>query len=281
MVILNNNSLYVEISEIGAEIRKAAVDGEDRLWSGDPKWWEGVAPVLFPICSGIPDEKFTFESKEYSLKKHGFSRDALFEVEESSPTQATFLLRDNEETLKRYPWHFELRVKYTITGNSIKVDYDVKNTDSKTMYYSIGAHEAYDCKEGIEDYDIIFEKPETLYHYELEGDLLSYNKIPMLKDSRVFPLYEKYFEVDALVFKDVKSRYVTLRNRKTGKEASVKFEGFDYLLFWHHYKSPYICIEPWAGMSSSVDSSYEIAEKEGIRKLEAGKNEVLTHTIYF
>ena len=281
MMILNNNNLYVEIAELGAEIRKVKFGGKERFWNGDEKYWTGVSPVLFPICGGVPDNKFSFEGKEYPLGKHGFARKSLFAVESANDTSATFLLKDTPETLKRYPWHFELRVTYTLDGNNIVVTYDVKNTSENDMYYSIGSHEAYLCENGIEEYDIIFEQNETLFNYELEGSALLGTKTPILKDSKVFPLYDKYFETDALVFKDVKSRFVTLRNRVTGEEVSVNFEGFDYFLLWHKYGAPYMCIEPWAGICSTKGDNIDITKKEGMIKLASGENNLLKHTIYF
>ena len=281
MVILSNDDLYVEISETGAEIRKVTLGGKERFWNGDEKYWTGVSPVLFPICSGVPDGKFSFEGKEYSLEKHGFARKSVFTVESQSGSFATFLLKDSPETLKIYPWNFELRVTYALVGNNINVTYDVKNTSESTMYYSIGAHEAYLCESGIEDYDVIFEKKETLDSYLLDGSLLSGKKIPIIKDSNILPLYDKYFTQDALVFKDVKSRFVTLRNRKTGEEVSVRFDGFDYFLLWHKFGAPYMCIEPWAGICNTVGDSNDITKKEGIIKLNSGENNILKHTIYF
>lgn len=280
MIVLNNGNLYVEIAETGAEIRKVTLNGKDRFWNGDEKYWTGISPILFPICSGFPRNKYTFEDKEYRLEKHGFANSSLFLVETKTKTSATFLLKSTPETLLKYPWDFELRVTYTLVGNNIDITYDVKNLSENTMYYSIGSHEAYLCENGIEDYDIIFERPETLYHYELNRNVLTGNKTLIIKDSKVLPLYEKYFEEDGLIFKDVKSRFVTLKNRKTNEETSVKFEGFDYFLLWHVYGAPYMCIEPWAGICNTVGASNDITKKEGILKLAPNKNNVLKHTIY-
>ena len=61
MVNLKNNVMSVKISEKGAEMRQIVVNGENRLWSGDPAFWDGTAPVLFPVCGGLPDDKFTYK----------------------------------------------------------------------------------------------------------------------------------------------------------------------------------------------------------------------------
>ncbi len=281
MVVLDNGILRVEIAEKGAEIRRATVGGEERLWNGDPEFWNGVAPVLFPICGGLRDDKFTLCGREYDIVKHGFARHMDFTLESSGETFAVFLLRETEETLKMYPWKFELRIKYTLVGGGVRVEYDVKNNSDSTMYTAIGAHEAYACPEGIEDYDVIFERKETLRAANVEGALLSREGKIVLKDGNVLPIYTKYFEVDALVFTDMKSRFVTLRNRKTGKETSVDFNGFDYMLLWTVPGAGYLCIEPWTSIPSYVDEGYEISAKEGMTAVEPNGHFTRTHTVYF
>ena len=281
MVTLKNSIMSVEISEKGAEMRRVTVNGEERLWSGDPAFWTGTAPVMFPICGGLPDDKFTYAGKEYTLIKHGFARLTDFEVEKQNGLSATFLLKSNAETLKMYPWEFEFRIAYSLKGSRIEIDYDVKNLSDDTMYVSPGAHEAYACPEGIEDYDVIFEKKETLYSCELVGNLISENRIPIIKDTDTLPLYYSYFAVDALVFKDLKSRFATLRNRKTGKSTSVSFEGFDYFLLWTKPQAGYICMEPWTGIPPMIGSDMDITQKEGITAVKAGDTLKATHSIYF
>lgn len=281
MVTLKNNVMSVEISQKGAEMRRVTVNGEERLWSGDPAFWTGTAPVMFPICGGLHEDKFTYAGKEYTLTKHGFAKLMDFEVENQNGLSATFLLRNNAETLKMYPWEFEFRITYSLKGSRIKIDYDVKNLSNDTMYVSPGAHEAYACPEGIEDYDVIFEKKETLYSCTLDGNLISEKRIPIIKDTDTLPLYYSYFAVDALVFKDLKSRFATLRNRKTGKCTSVGFDGFDYFLLWTKPGAGYICMEPWTGIPPMVGSDKDITAKEGITAVAAGDTLKLTHSIYF
>lgn len=281
MVNLKNNIMSVDIDTHGAEIKRITVNGEDRQWSGDPDVWEGTAPVLFPMCGGLRDDKFTHGGKEYHLAKHGFAKKMDFEVESKTETAAVLLLKSNAETLKQFPWEFEFRVRFALDSGKITVIYDVKNLSDDTMYMSVGAHEAYACPEGIEQYDVIFEREETLNAWNLNGNLLDGTVTPVLKESRVLPLYEKYFAVDALVFKDVKSNFVTLRNRVTGKSVSLDFTGFDYFLLWQKPGAKYICLEPWSGATPLENSGYELKEKEGITAVEPGKNYAFTHKIYF
>lgn len=283
MVVLDNGVVKAEIAEKGAELKSIKINGEERLWNGDPAYWTGTAPILFPICGGIVDDKFIHNGKEYLLEKHGFARTSDFEVEKSNGVSAVLLLKSNPETLKKYPWEFEFRVKYTLTGSAVKVVYEVKNLSDEVMYTSVGAHEGYSCPEGVEDYDVIFEKKETLKTHRLDGTLISHETDTVLFEGDTLPLYNKYFDIDALIFTDIKSRFVTLRNRKTGKSVSVDFNGFDYLLIWTKPKAnaPYVCIEPWTTCPSYVNDGYDLSEKEGMTAVDSGETFSKKHTIYF
>lgn len=279
MVTLKNERVEVQISEMGAEIRKMTLDGNDVMWSGDPAVWSGVAPIMFPICGGFKTDEYTFEGRQYTMQKHGFARTTAFTVEESGYGYATLLLTADDGTRAQYPWDFELRVTYRLHGTALDVTFRVDNCSETTMLFAIGSHEGYATPEGIEEYDVIFPEKETLRAYALEGNLLKHEATTLMKDGNVFPLYEKYFEVDALVFKDLKSRSVTLRHRPTGREITIDFPEKDYFLMWHKYMSRYICLEPWGGIPSYVDEEQDLAKKEGMRRLPAGESYTVTHTI--
>lgn len=281
MITLKNSELNVEIVEVGAEIRRVTKDGVERMWSGDPAYWGNVAPMLFPICSGLPGDRYTYNGKTYPMTKHGFTRRAVFAEEAHTETSATFLLTESEETLKTYPWKFELRVIYTLEGNRIKVQYKVKNRSAETMYYSIGSHEAYNCPEGIEAYDIVFEKAEPLAKWLLEGPVLSGKTCPVLEEGNVLHLDEKYFMDDAVIFKDHQSRKASVVHRESGRETLVEFPECPYLLLWHPVGAPFICIEPWEGICSTLGDSGDITEKEGIMPLAPDGERLHTHTIEY
>lgn len=281
MIILNNGILEVQIDKIGAEIRKVTKDGKDRMWSGNPEHWAGVAPLLFPICSGLPDNKYTYNGETYEMPKHGFIRKLPFEVEATADDTATFMFAANEDTYKIFPWRFELRIKYTLNGDKIKVEYFVLNRSDDTMYYSIGSHEGYDCPEGIEAYDVVFEKEEVLENALLEGPVFSGETEKILTSGKVLSLDEKYFLNDALIFKNIKSKKASLVNRVSGQTTTVSFPECEYLLLWHPVGAPFMCIEPWEGICSTKGDSGDITEKEGIIALESKVEKVHTHIIEF
>ncbi len=279
MITLKNKNLTVSVDEMGAELKSIIKDQKEFIWQGHPEIWSGSAPILFPICGGLKEDKFIFEGREYHLPKHGFARTSLFDVDKLADASVTLLLKSDKETLKAYPFEFELRVTFSLDGDSVKTTYSVTNASKGDMYFSIGSHEAYSTPEGIEDYDVIFPNKETLNAVLLDGNLLEKNTLPIIKDCDVLPLYDKYFTVDALVFTDLKSKSATLRNRKTGKFVRVDFPEKDYFLLWHKPNSPYICLEPWAGIPDFQDSDFDITKKQGIIHLTKGENYTVTHCI--
>lgn len=279
MITLKNEFLTAVFNEIGAELKSLVFDNTEYIWEGRSEVWANSCPLMFPICGGLKNDKYTLNGKEYTLQKHGYARFKTFEVENKTDNYVVFLHKSDAETKESFPFDYELRVIYTLTGKTLSVDYSVKNLSECTMYFSIGSHEGYYTPEGIEDYDVIFPQNETLNAYVLYGNLLSNQQLPIIKDSSTLPLYDKYFTVDALVFKDLKSKSAKLRNRKTGRAVEVNFPDSKYFLLWHKPCAPYICVEPWDGVQDIVDSSYDITKKEGIISLESGSEYKNTHTI--
>jgi galactose mutarotase-like enzyme len=279
MITLSNERITVKINELGAEIRSLVCDGKECLWGGDPAIWSGTAPIMFPICGGLKEDKFTYNGKEYTLPKHGFAKTSIFEVEHINDCAATLLLRANDETKKAFPFDFEFRVMFEISDKTLKVDYKVDNKGSDTMYFNVGAHEAYATPEGIEDYDIVFDTEQTLRAHMLFGNLLAEDTYPIIKDTNVMPLYDKYFIIDALPFTDVTAGAATLRNRKNGRTVRVEFPTPTNFVLWHKHGAGYMCIEPWNGIPDMPGSSYDITEKKGITALGGGESYTYSHKI--
>ena len=279
MIAIKNEYLSASIGEVGAELKSLICDGTEYIWQGKNEVWALSCPLLFPICGGLKEDKYILDGKEYTIEKHGYIRFKNFEVESKTDQSVVFLHKSDQETKLKYPFDYELRVTYTLSEKTLKIDYSVINKTDSKMYFSIGSHEGYYTPEGIEDYDVLFSQNETLNSYVLYGNLLSNQQLPIIKDQNYLPLYEKYFTVDALVFKDLKSKSATLRNRKTGKALRVDFPDDKYFLLWHKPNSPYICLEPWSGLQDIVGSSYDITKKEGIIALDSKSEYKHTHSI--
>lgn len=271
MVVLQNASLTVTIDPLGAELTSVRKDQAEYLWQGDPRWWAGRAPVLFPICGGLKNDQYTWQGKSYTLEKHGFASRKRFAVEAQTAERATFLLRDDEETRRSYPFAFALRVTYTLCGDALEVRYAVSGPADAPLYFSIGAHEAYACPEGVSAYEIVFEQPETLRSTVVTGPLLAHESVAVPTDGAVLALRDAYFTVDALVFEQLRSRSLTLRHRATGRGVRVDYPGFDALLLWTKPGAPFLCVEPWCGLPDYVDADGPLCGKPRILRAEPGQ----------
>ncbi len=278
MINISNGILTASFSEIGAELKSLKCDGKEYIWYGDPTFWSGSSPVLFPICSGLKDDEYIYEGKTYTMQKHGFARRSRFELESQGEATATFLLSSANCPNDNYPFQYEFRIIYTLIGKKVNVEYNIRNLADSDMYFSVGAHEAYLCEEGIENYELIFEKAENLDSYQLEGPLLTSDTKSYGENTNVLALQQSLFENDCLIFKNLNSHSVILRNKTTDKKIEACFEGFPYLLIWTVPNAPYVCIEPWCGITDNIDTDKQISEKEGIIKLEGGKIFTRTHS---
>ncbi|MDO5089239.1 MAG: aldose 1-epimerase family protein [Leptotrichiaceae bacterium] len=263
----------------GAELYSYKVDGEEFIWDRKPEFWSGSSPVLFPFVGIIKDGKYTFESSEYEITtRHGFARDYDFELAEKGEDFLKFKFSSNKETLKKYPFEFDFFMIYKIKGNSLEIKYEVVNRSSGNMYFSLGAHPAFALelneKVKLNDYFLEFEKEETAQIYKLENSLVLNKKCDYLKNEKVIGLTETIFNSDALIFENTESKEVTVKCSKNSKKVSVNYEGFPYVAFWSKPSAPFVCVEPWYGISDFVDFNGKLEEKRGIEKL--GKNEIFT-----
>ena len=66
------------------------------------------------------------------------------------------------------------------------------------------------------------------------------------------------------MIENFKSKYLTLQSTKSNHSVKVSIEGFPYLGIWAKPGAPFVCIEPWFGLSDSTTASGVIAEKKGI-----------------
>lgn len=268
-ITISNSTLTASIKEHGAELFSLKNNqNKEYIWEGNPDFWGKHSPVLFPIVGTLKNNTYTVNGKKYQLPRHGFARDMNFQLVNKTENNAVFSLESNSETLKKYPFEFELQLIYTVDNSSLIIEYRVINKTKDKIPFSIGAHPAIALPENFENYSLKFEKKEPLKYNLLENDLIS-NKTDTLETTEnLVPLNYKLFENDALVFKTLESNSLTILENSR-PYINVKFEDFPSLGIWTKDKAPFICIEPWLGYSDTADNSGNLFEKEGILILEA------------
>ncbi len=288
MHTLQNDKLKISIKKTGAELCKitSIKNNTDFMWHADPDVWGSYAPNLFPIIGALKDDTYVFENEKYELPKHGFVRhneDVI--LHEQTKNSLTFKLVSNDTLFTNYPFKFEFYITYTLTDNTIAVTHTVKNTDNKTMYFSVGGHPAFKCpvfeNEAYDDYSLEFEHPENsrTHLINMENGLISSKSKPVFNNSNTIPLKHDLFNEDALILKDLKSKSVTLKSSKSGAILSVNYQDFPYLGIWAKPNGNYVCIEPWLGIADSETTNQNLKEKEGIIALDANKTFKATYNI--
>lgn len=277
LVNLYNERITVVVSAMGAEMQSIKdASGGERLWQGDPCFWAGRAPILFPIAGGLKEDGYYLQGKRYSLPKHGYVRKLVWQLESVGSSKAVFLITQKDPG---FPFEYELRACYELDGDTIIVSYRVLNRDRCTFYFGIGAHEGFATPGGVEDYSIVFDEKETLENYVLHGNLIAREPVVMSRDIREFPLSYEDYAVDALVFPDLKSRGLVLNSRKDGGRIRLEYPGHDVLMLWTRPGAEYICIEPWTNAPDFLDSDMQIEHKSGCIRLDPGQEAERSHRI--
>ena len=269
--IIKNSVLTAEIKHFGAELISLKTNlNKEYIWEGNPDFWGKHSPILFPIVGTLKNNSFHHNGMEYHLSRHGFARDMEFELIDATENSATFSIQSSDETLKVYPFEFELQLIYTLDKNNLFIAYKVINKGKSTMPFAIGAHPAFALPNQFENYAIAFEKEEPLEYYLLEDDLISNNTKQLEVHNKQIPLTYDLFENDALIFKTLQSDSLTILENEN-PILRVHFKDFPSLGIWTKMNAPFLCIEPWFGYSDTNENSGNLLEKEGILILESNE----------
>jgi len=269
---ISNSILKASIKHAGAELFSIKNNqNNEYIWEGNPDFWGKHSPVLFPIVGTLKNNTYTINGKEYHLPRHGFARDMDFELIEKTENKAIFSLKSSEETLQKYPFEFELQLIYTLIENALELEYKVINNGKEKIPFSIGAHPAIALPDNFEDYAFQFEKEENLKYYLLENDLISSKTKVLETKNNLVPLNYELFKNDALIFKTLESKSLTILNNSK-PYVKVSYNDFPSLGIWTKENAPFICIEPWLGYSDTDENSGDLYEKEGILILDENKD---------
>jgi len=270
---LDNAQVSLQIAADGAEIKslRDKNTGYEYMWGADPEFWGRTSPILFPVVGSYKDKTSYYGGKTYTMGQHGFARDMEFELESLIGHEIWFILKSNEDTLTKYPFRFELRVGYKLEGRSVTVMWNVKNVDNKTMYFSIGAHPAFNCS--LHDCRLRFDTSENLISGILrDGVLSSEEKVIPLCDNEV-ELSPEMFDDDALIIENDQAHDVSIIDGQGKKIVEVVFDAPLFGIWSPVGKNaPFVCIEPWYGRADRADFNQNLEEREWGNVLEAGRS---------
>lgn len=284
-VTITSEKASAVIDSFGAELHSLKDgNGTEYLWQADPTVWKRHAPVLFPFICNTESKKYTYEGQVYSLANHGFARDSEFELVSSEDSGAELMLRSSAETLKLYPFEFELKINYRLSGNKLDVSYTVKNTDTKDMYFFIGGHPAFNVPvngESYCDYYVEYEKPETVVR-EFKG------RTETIADNTAkVPLSHEIFADDVFMKDAPASSWVALVSEKTGRKIKLNYDPKGCIAVWSSYfddkalteQAKFVCLEPWSSVPVYCDKEEDITKMSHAIRLSPEKEYVFEYSI--
>ncbi len=269
---IENELFTAEIDDMGAQLHslKSKKTGAEFLWQGDESIWYGQAPVLFPFIGQLIDNKFRYNGVEYSMQKHGFARKLPFKVRSVDGARAVFYLESDIETLKKYPFEFELEEIFELKGGALINTAIVRNKTAGEMYFSYGAHPGFNCEIGD---TIEFELPETLETEQIDSEnLVIKEKFPVLNNEREITITANIFDKDALILSGIKSDSLKIKSPRLNRELKFNFGSCPLLGIWAKPGAPYVCIEPWYGVGDNHDVKADVSQKRAIERLNEGES---------
>ena len=270
-VSIRSERLTALISPFGAELT-SLIDDEDRqlMSDGDPAYWTGHAPLLFPIVGRLSGDTLRLDATCFEMEKHGFARKTAFDLIESRPDMAQFRLIDSAATRAQYPFSFQLDVVFTVQDLSLHMSVTVHNPANTDLPFSFGFHPAFAWPLPFggarTDHQICFahEEPEPLRAINGSGLITGY--VPSPVNGRTFMLKDGLFECDALVWDKIASHGLSYGVPGRPRLA-IEFPDTDYLGIWTKPGAAFVCIEPWAGIADDAGFIGSFTEKRGVEIL--------------
>jgi galactose mutarotase-like enzyme len=271
--IISNKQITVEVSSLGAEMQSLTTsDGRSWLWNGDPKFWTGRSPVLFPIVGKAPDDTVSIDGHPYAMGQHGFARRSEFSLASSAETFCRHVLKSYPASKSIYPFDFELAVEHSIEGSALTVTAQVTNQDQKAMPFGLGFHPAFAWPlpgNSGRTHAISLDNGGEPKLVRLEGGLITQEKLASPFNRGRLELEDSYFEADAMLFPTGSGVGLTYR-AEGGSALKFDFENLPNLALWSKPGAPFICVEPWHGMAAEAGAPNDLDKRPYSQTLEPG-----------
>lgn len=282
---LQKGGLRAAVRTLGGELVSLREDGgREYIWEGNPAFWSGRNPILFPIVGTLKDGRVDIGGKPFEMGRHGFARRTEFIPVDQGEDFITLELRENEDSLACYPFPFSLKVTHRLLEDGFSTTFAVTNTGSAPMPFCVGGHTAIRIPDGerFEDYELVFDTVEQADSHLLNaaGVIRHNGRRPMLDGSRIALDYSVFSEMDTIIFSMLRSGNVSLLHRETGRGVRLDFHEFPMIAFWTKPGAPFLCLEPWQGCAAWDNESGRFEDKPFCTVLQPGGEKRLTYAFY-
>jgi len=283
---IKSEKLTLKVSSMGAELQSIKDNnGKEYLWQADAKYWNRHSPLLFPVVCGLWEGKYRYAGKEYSMERHGFARDTEFTLISKSENKVTFALHESEETLRQYPFPFNIAVTYRLDSNKIHVIWHVENTGNTEMHFQIGGHPAFNVPDINEGDALIgtmrFDNTNKIERiYGNEGGCINPERFELKTDNGLYEFTEESFKDDAVIIDKSQVHKIELLNKKMQPVVTLSFKA-PAVGLWSPFgkNAPFVCIEPWYGIHDWAHYDGEFQDKYLMNHLLPGASFMSEYTI--
>ncbi|MFQ4140681.1 aldose epimerase [Chlorogloeopsis sp. ULAP02] len=243
------NSQLEVVPERGGIITRWRIQGQEILYLDQERFANpelsvrGGIPILFPICGNLPDNTYTYNGKQYTLKQHGFARDlswqAIGSIAEGVSLQAS--LHSSEQTKAAYPFDFGLAFTYQMKGNSLTIYQHYTNKSSQPMPFSAGFHPYFLTTDKTQ---LEFEIPSTEYQDQITKKIHAFDgNFDFNRD-----------EID-VAFKQLKRKSATVTDNSRKLKLTLDYDDFfSTLVFWTVKGKDFYCLEPWSSPRNAINT---------------------------
>lgn len=246
------------VPERGGIITRWRVQGQEILYLDTERFANpdlsvrGGIPILFPICGNLPDNTYTYNGKQYTLKQHGFARDLPWEVTDQvtqDKVSLTLVLNSNEQTRAVYPFDFQLTFIYELQGNNLEIRQQYKNLSSIALPFSNGFHPYFVASDKTQ---LEFEIPSQEFQDQRTKEIHAF------KGNFDFNLDE----ID-VAFKQLTSKSAAVVDNSRKLKLTLDY-GDDYpiLVFWTLKGKDFYCLEPWSAPRNSLNTDEHLTVLE-------------------
>lgn len=286
---IKNDHYEITVASCGAElISVKTASGTELIWQNEGAFWDGHAPILFPICGKLKDLRYLYRGTEYPMNGHGFAMRSEFGLVSADASHVVMQLKSNDETKKIYPFDFTVTADYGLSDDGIIFTFTVKNDGEEALPYMFGWHPAFRLPSGegrdINDYKLSFGNVEKLEWHPLQNGVFA------CPEGRDYPLVngtyrlneKEIYENDTMIFFGHGNELVMSAD---SYPYSLKMSWSDNLPALCIWKAPYnearyICLEPWSGIPADgvADEDFETRKME---RLAPGNSEKYSYSLKF
>ena len=252
----NAQSRLEVVPERGGIITSWSLQGQDILYLdterfADPKLSvRGGIPILFPICGNLPDNTYTHQGQNYTLKQHGFARDLPWEVSDqvtNGLVSLTLILNSNDQTRRVYPFDFQLAFTYQLKGNTLEIQQRYTNHSAEPMPFSTGLHPYFFTSDKTQ---LEYEIPSSEYQDQITKETHPFD--------RTFDL--TCDEID-VAFRQLTDTCASVTDAGRRLKITLSYSDlYSTLVFWTVKGKDYYCLEPWSAPRNALNTGEHLTQ---------------------